>query len=59
MAKTAEQVGAIFVHVSTDYVFDGSKEFLLKRTRQTRLGFTDSQSWKGSAWPKIIRQSFI
>jgi dTDP-4-dehydrorhamnose reductase len=27
MAKAAKETGAIFVHVSTDYVFDGSKEF--------------------------------
>lgn len=27
MAKAAEAVGAVFVHVSSDYVFDGSKDF--------------------------------
>lgn len=26
MAKAAKEVGAIFVHVSTDYIFDGSKD---------------------------------
>src|SRR6185295_17323164 len=27
MAKAAKEIGAVFVHVSTDYIFDGSKEF--------------------------------
>ncbi len=30
MATAAKAVGAVFVHVSTDYVFDGSKDFFLE-----------------------------
>lgn len=38
LARASESIGAVFVHVSTDYVFDGTKEFFTEEDEPKPLG---------------------
>jgi dTDP-4-dehydrorhamnose reductase len=37
LAQAAEKIGAVFVHLSSDYVFDGSKEFFTEEDQPNPL----------------------
>ena len=58
MAKAAKAVGAVFVHVSTDYVFDGSKEFFIEDDMPNPLNAYGRSKLAGEALVKSIAQKY-
>jgi len=58
MAKAAKKVNAIFVHVSTDYIFDGQKEFFTEDDIPKPLNVYGSSKLAGEELVKGISSKY-
>lgn len=58
MAKAAKEVGAVFVHVSTDYVFDGSKDLFTEDDVPNPLNAYGRSKLAGEELVKAISSAY-